>query len=100
MTKLMKKQITTIIVAVIIMIAIGVIANYLKINGFGKLFTIRSYQEAFKVTDYDRFIVKIFASALEAMVCFGCYVRLQYNKEIDDIEKEEEEFMKEVYKNG
>ena len=92
--KLFKKQMLTIVITIMVMILIAMFANYLKIYGFGKLFTTNLYEEAFAVTEYDRYLIKMFASVAELSTLIGCYFTLQYNKEIADIEREEELFFK------
>ena len=88
MKKLFKKQMMTIIIAMMIMVAICLIANYLKTYGFSKLFTIKAYKEAFTITAYDKFLIKIFATALELLAMVGCYIELEFNKKMADLEED------------
>lgn len=99
MTKLFKKQMKTIAITIIAMIVIGVICERLTTNGLGSLFTIKTYKEAFTRTEFDIYLIKVFASAGELIALSWCYIAMKYNKEIDDIEKEEELFFKEVNEN-
>ena len=92
MTKLFKKQMRTIAIVLIIMIAIPFIANYFKTYGFSKMFTIKAYKEAFEIRDFDKFMINLFASLAEIMAMWSCYIELKYNKEIYDIEKEERRY--------
>jgi hypothetical protein len=98
--KLFKKQMMVIAISIIVMIMIGIGCKELTTKGLGSLFTIKAYKEAFEVQAFDIFMIKLLATGAELMALAFCYIELQYNKEIDDIEKEEELFMKGVMENG
>lgn len=92
--KLFMKQIKTIVISIIVMIVVALFANYLKEYGFSKLFTTHLYEDAFAISKYDKFLIKVFASFLEGVALITCYTMLSYNKDIAEIEKEEEEFFR------
>jgi len=94
--KLFKKQMMTIAISVGIMILTFIVANYLKTYGLSKLFTTNLYKTAFSVSQYDRFLINVYATAIEVVTMIGCYMTLSCNRDIAKIEREEELFMKGV----
>lgn len=81
MTRLFKKQMKTIAITVIAMILVWIATVNLLENGLGGLFTIKAYKEAFTAAAYDRFMIKLIASCVEAFLTYMCYVELQSNAE-------------------
>lgn len=81
--RLFKKQMMTIAITIIAMIAIFIMCKHLTTNGLGSLFTIKAYKEAYSVQAYDIFMIKLISSCLEVFAVCACYIELQYNKEED-----------------
>lgn len=80
MTKrLLKKQMMTIVITVIVMIAIAIIAKNLMTNGLGGLFTIKAYREAFTIQEYDIYMIKLYSTGLEIFTLCACYINLHDN---------------------
>ena len=94
--KLFKKQMMTIAISVGVMILTFIVANYLKTYGLNKLFTTNLYKTAFSVSQYDKFLINLYASVIEIISLIWCYMTLTCNRDIAKIEREEELFMKGV----
>ena len=83
-----------IIIAILSIIATIVIANYFKVNGFDSLFTTNVYKEAFERNPND---IKLI-NRVEATLIIGILAlvpsELKYNKELQELKREEEELCK------
>ena len=78
------------ILAVIIGITLTIVyMNNLKVEGFGSLFTIGSYKEAFEVTAADIKLINLFEIASICSIVFLAYNYLDYHAELIKLERKE-----------
>lgn len=79
--RLFKKQMMTIAITIIAMIAIFIMCKHLTTNGLGSLFTINAYAEAYSMQAFDIYVIKVISSVMEIFSVFVCYINLQSNAE-------------------
>lgn len=97
-----KKQLVRAILTILLVI-IGitltiVYMNNLKVEGFGSLFTIGSYKEAFEVTAADIKLINLFEVASICLIIFFAYNYLDYHAELIKEERREQQYLKHCIK--
>lgn len=88
--KLFKQAMKVLAIMIISIILVVGFANYLKINGLDSLFTTNLYREAFGRNPNDIVLINRLEVVLIVGIVFMTISELKSNKEIRDLEKEEE----------
>lgn len=88
--KQFKRAITIILLTIVSIVLVTFFMENLKINGFGSLFTIPTYKEAFSVTEFDIKIINLFEKCSVIFILLMSYINLDYYSELAKIEREEE----------
>ena len=90
----LRNAIKIIIIAILSIIVTIIIANYFRANGFDSLFTTNVYKEAFERNPNDIILI----NRIEAVLIIGILAlvpsELKYNKELQELKREEEELCK------
>lgn len=89
--KLFKQAIKVISMAILSIIVVVIIANYLKVNGFSGFFTADLYKGAFEKNPNDIILINRMEVSIIVCIMFMAQNELKYNKEIRDLEREEGE---------
>jgi len=88
--KLFKQSMKVLAIMVMSIILVAGFSNHLKIDGLESLFTTNLYREAFEKNPNDIFLI----NRMEVLFILGIIsmgiMELKSNKEIRDLEKEEE----------
>ena len=89
--KIFSEQVKTLIMENLLIVLTIIIGNYFVSNGLHGLFTINMYEEAFETNQNDILLI----NRLQVIIIIGIFAlvpsELKYNKEILDLEREEEE---------
>lgn len=93
-----KEAMKIIAMTILTIVAIVIIANYLRVNGFEGFFTTNLYKDAFEKNPNDIILInRLEASFIIGIVLMG-YFELKSNNELYELKREEERLCK-IYSN-